>query len=141
MPPELEFRMTAELIDTPSLRARLADPAAGACVVFEGWVRNHADGRAVLALDYEAFNTLADKEGSRVLAEAAEKFSLVRILAVHRTGALGIGALAVWVGVAASHRGDAFSGCRYVIDELKARLPIWKREHYAEGTTEWVKGA
>ncbi|WP_404424492.1 molybdenum cofactor biosynthesis protein MoaE [Nibricoccus sp. IMCC34717] len=138
MEPFLEFTMARDAINADALRTRLADPRAGASVVFEGWVRNHADGRPVLALDYEAFDALSEKEGRRVLAEAAAKFALLRLVAVHRTGALQIGDLAVWVGVAAAHRGDAFGGCRFVIDELKARLPIWKREHYADGATEWV---
>ncbi|MDX2185795.1 MAG: molybdenum cofactor biosynthesis protein MoaE [Opitutaceae bacterium] len=137
--PKIEFAMASAPLDPAELRSRLAAPEAGACVTFEGWVRNHADGRGVLALDYEAFDSLAQKEGERVLAEAAAAHSLVHLIAIHRTGELKIGDLAVWVGVSAAHRGDAFGGCRQIIDELKKRLPIWKREHYADGATEWVR--
>lgn len=110
-------------------------------MTFEGRVRNHNDGRPVLALDYEAFAVLAEREGARIVAEARERFDVLALACVHRIGALQIGDLAIWVGVAAAHRDAAFGACRYVIDEAKARVPIWKKEHYADGTSEWVNGA
>lgn len=94
-----------------------------------------------MSLDYEAFAPLAEREGERILAEAREKFSVIALGCVHRVGSLQIGDLAVWVGVAAAHRGAAFDACRYVIDEAKARLPIWKKEHYATGASEWINCA
>ena len=124
--------------DPAACRRALAAEAAGAFVAFEGWVRDHNGGRAVTALEYEAYATLATSEGEAILAEAADRFEVEAVHAVHRTGRLAIGDLAVWVGVSAAHRGAAFHACRYVIDEVKARVPIWKREHYADGTVEWV---
>ena len=110
-------------------------------MTFEGWVRNHNDGEAVQALEYEAHQGIAEKEGARIVAEALEKFAVTTVLCEHRVGKLGIGDCAVWVGVSADHRGAAFDACRYVIDETKARVPIWKKEHYASGATGWVNCA
>jgi molybdopterin synthase catalytic subunit len=135
------FKISPEPIDSAALQRDLADSRAGACVAFAGWVRNHNEGQAVLALEYEAFKPLAESEGGRILAEAREKFALTGVAAVHRVGRLGLGELAVWVGVTAEHRGAAFEACRYVIDEAKARLPIWKKEHYASGATAWINCA
>jgi molybdopterin synthase catalytic subunit len=136
-----DFQLSAQPIDAAALRSGLPDDRAGACVTFEGWVRNRNEGRPVTALDYEAYAPLAEKEGARILAEAVEKFSVLAARCVHRTGALGLGDLAVWVGVTAEHRGDAFAACRYIIDEAKARIPIWKREHYADGAAAWINCA
>jgi len=135
------FKIVAEPIAIESLKATLADAQAGACVTFEGWVRNHNEGKPVEALDYEAYAALAETEGNRILKEASERFELEHIVCVHRTGSLQIGDLAVWVGVTAAHRGAAFDACRYVIDEVKARVPIWKKEHYADGASEWINCA
>ncbi len=110
-------------------------------MTFEGWVRDRNEGQAVLALDYEAYAPLAEKEGGRILDEAREKFALVNAAAVHRVGHLRLGDLAVWVGVTAEHRGAAFDACRYIIDEAKARVPIWKKEHYVSGATAWINCA
>ncbi len=104
-------------------------------------MRNHNEGQAVDSLEYEAFAELAEREGELVLAEAREKFDLLAAEAVHRVGHLQIGEMAVWVGVAAAHRGPAFDACRYIIDELKARVPIWKKEHYSAGTSAWINCA
>jgi molybdopterin synthase catalytic subunit len=135
------FRISTEPLDPAALQRSLADAHAGACVTFEGWVRDHNDGRPVLALDYEAYAPLAEKEGARILAEAREKFAIVGAVCIHRVGSLRIGDLAVWVGVSAAHRGAAFDACRFVIDETKARVPIWKKEHYADGDTAWINCA
>ncbi|HVW20974.1 MAG TPA: molybdenum cofactor biosynthesis protein MoaE [Opitutaceae bacterium] len=135
------FRLSAEPIDPGALARSLSDPRAGACATFEGWVRSRNDGRPVRSLEYEAYLPLAEKEGARILAEAAARFPLLRAACVHRTGALALGELAVWVGVTAEHRGAAFDACRYIIDEAKARVPIWKREHYADGTAGWINAA
>ena len=110
-------------------------------MTFEGWVRDHNEGEAVHALEYEAYPELAEKEGHRILIEARERFGVIGLAAVHRVGRLRIGELAVWVGVSAAHRGAAFDACRYVIDELKARVPIWKKEHYATGASGWINCA
>jgi molybdopterin synthase catalytic subunit len=135
------FRLSADPIDAAALARGLADARAGACATFEGWVRDRNDGRGVRSLDYEAYLPLAEKEGARILAEAGERFPILRAACVHRTGALALGDLAVWVGVTAEHRAAAFDACRYIIDEAKRRVPIWKREHYADGTAVWINAA
>ena len=135
------FRISPEPLDPAALQRELADVRAGACVAVEGWVRYRHDGHPVLSLEYEAYAPLAVKEGARILAEAREKFALVAVAAIHRVGHLKLGELAVWVGVTAEHRGAAFEACRYVIDEAKARVPIWKKEYYADGATTWINCA
>jgi molybdopterin synthase catalytic subunit len=137
----VSFRISPTPLDPAALQRALADPRAGACVTFEGWVRNRNEGQPVLSLDYEAYAPLAVSEGEKILAEAREKFALLGAACVHRTGHLTLGDLAVWVGVTAEHRGAAFDACRYIIDEAKARLPIWKKEHYASGATAWINCA
>ena len=126
-------------VDLAACRAQLADPAAGAYASFEGWVRNHNEGRdGVLRLEYEGYEQLGVKEGERIIAEALDRFDISSAHCIHRLGELEIGALAVWVGVSAAHRDAAFAACRYIIDEVKHRVPIWKKEHYADGNSGWV---
>jgi molybdopterin synthase catalytic subunit len=132
------FRLTHAAIDTGPLQASLRDPACGALAAFEGWVRNHNEGARVLRLDYEAFEPLAVREGERIIAEAVARYGVEHARCVHRTGSLAIGELAVWVGVSARHRDEALRACRYIIDEVKHRLPIWKKEHYENGDSGWV---
>jgi adenylyltransferase/sulfurtransferase len=132
------FELTDQPIDSAALRARLERPEAGACVVFEGWVRNHHAGRPVTQLDYEAFDALARVEGEAITAEAEEAHPGCTVLCVHRTGSLAIGELAVWIGVASPHRHGAFLACRQVIEEIKRRLPVWKKEHHPGNVAEWV---
>jgi molybdopterin synthase catalytic subunit len=132
------FRFTSADIEIAALRAELARPSCGGFCSFEGWVRDHNEGQVVTRLEYEAFEALAVNEGNRIVAEAVQKFGVERALCVHRIGSLGIGASAVWVGVAAAHRDEAFRACRYIIDEVKHRVPIWKKEHYANGDSGWV---
>ena len=132
------FKLSETPIDAGALRITLEDPAAGGCVTFEGWVRNHNDARPVTRLDYQAYGPLADEEGETILEEARAKFGLRAARCVHRTGALAIGEMAVWVGVSADHRDAAFAACRWIIDEVKRRVPIWKNEHYADGESGWL---
>lgn len=135
------FKLSAIPLEPAKLQHQLVDSQAGACVTFEGWVRDHNDGRSVRSLDYEAYAELAEKEGARIIDEARAKFEVRAIHCMHRVGSLAIGELAVWVGVSAAHRGAAFDACRYVIDEAKARVPIWKKEHYVSGASEWINCA
>ena len=132
------FRISASAIDVAALQAALRDPRAGACASFEGWVRDHNDGRPVEGLHYEAYVELAQAEGATILDEALRRFDLVDAACVHRTGDLAVGELAVWVGASAAHRDAAFAACRWIIDEVKARVPIWKRERYAGGQADWL---
>jgi molybdopterin synthase catalytic subunit len=137
----MDFQLTDQAIDPEALLAGLRDTRAGACATFEGRVRSENDGRAVEALDYEAYRPLAEKEGQKIIGEARDRFQILGALCVHRTGSLALGDLAVWVGVTAAHRAAAFEACRYIIDETKARLPIWKKERYPGGTSEWINCA
>jgi molybdopterin synthase catalytic subunit len=132
------FRLSDAAIDAETEKRALAHPAAGGCVAFEGWVRNHNEARAVLRLDYQAYGPVAETEGETILAEAIAKFDLHAARCVHRVGALAIGDMAVWVGVSADHRGAAFDATRWIIDEVKRRVPIWKNEHYADGESGWL---
>jgi molybdopterin synthase catalytic subunit len=132
------FRFSNTPIECASLRSELADPACGGYAAFEGWVRDNNDGQAVRALEYEAFEALAVREGERIVQEAIARFGVSHAACVHRVGHLAAGELAVWVGVSAAHRDEAFRACRYIIDEVKHRLPIWKKEHYLNGDSGWV---
>jgi adenylyltransferase/sulfurtransferase len=132
------FRFSSSALDPESLRTELADPTCGGYAAFEGWVRNHNEGREVRHLEYEAFADLAVREGERIIAEACARFGVDNARCVHRVGDLALGELAVWVGVSARHRDEAFKACRYIIDEVKHRVPIWKKEHYVDGDSGWV---
>lgn len=132
------FAISSTVIDVAALRESLHDARAGGFASFEGCVRDHNDGRAVHGLRYEAYVELAQSEGERILAEAGERFAILGARAVHRIGDLQIGDIAVWVGVAAAHRDGAFAACRWIIDEIKSRVPIWKHERYAEGDAGWL---
>jgi molybdopterin synthase catalytic subunit len=133
-----QFRFTHARIEIPLLRAALADPACGGFASFEGWVRDHNEGARVQRLEYEAYEALALREGERILGEAITQFGVTRAACVHRLGDLAIGDVAVWVGASSPHRNEAFLACRYIIDEVKHRLPIWKKEHYVRGDSGWV---
>ena len=130
--------MTDRPIDTARLQRELANPGAGGYCAFEGWVRNENEGHVVERLEYEAYEPLAVTEGEKVIAEAKARFGILDARCVHRVGLLDIGECAVWIGVASPHRDEAFRACRYIIDEIKVRLPIWKKEHYADGDSGWV---
>jgi adenylyltransferase/sulfurtransferase len=132
------FSFSSRAVDVPAQQRALADPTCGGYAAFEGWVRNHNEGLAVTRLEYEAFEQLAVREGERIIDEACAKFGVDNARCVHRVGELAIGDLAVWVGVSARHRDEAFRACRYIIDEVKHRVPIWKKEHYVNGDSGWV---
>ena len=132
------IELTTAEIDPAALRTRLFDPAAGAYCGFEGWIRNHNEGMAVRRLEYEAYEPLVLSEGRKIIEEARQRHPYLRAHCMHRTGMLEIGDCAVWVGVSAPHRDEAFQACRYIIDNLKHRLPIWKKEYYEDGHSGWV---
>lgn len=123
--------------------ARYLDPLrerfeVGALVAFEGIVRNQNNGKKVFKLEYECFESLAKKEGMRILGKAQDSFDIIDSISVHRFGMLNIKDIAVWVGVTAVHRKEAFKACEYIINEIKAQLPIWKKEYYENGDSGWV---
>ena len=132
------FRITDSPIDPDALRRELFNPAAGAYAGFEGWIRNENEGHAVERLEYESYEPVAVREGEKFIAEARAKFPILHAHCVHRIGMLEITECAVWVGVSSAHRDEAFNACRYIIDQVKVRLPIWKKEHYADGNSGWV---
>lgn len=132
------FALTEQPIDAAALRARLQRPEAGALVVFEGWVRNHHGGRAVTRLEYEAFAELAQSEGEALVMEVEREFPGVKIVCMHRCGDLAPGDVAVWIGAVSAHRDDAFRAARLMIEEVKRRLPVWKKEHYPGAAPVWV---
>jgi molybdopterin synthase catalytic subunit len=118
--------------------AAVAHEAAGGIAVFIGVVRDHADGKAVARLDYEAHATLAEQELRRVLEEVHAKEPSVRLCAVHRVGELKVTDLAVVVAASAPHRAEAFAACREAIEEIKKRVPVWKKEWSPDGSANWV---
>ena len=137
-PVVIRFELADARFEVEPLRARLLHDAAGAYASFEGWVRDHNDGRPVHGLRYEAHVALAQAEGQAILDEARARFDIDACGCVHRIGDLAIGDVAVWVGVSAAHRGAAFDTCRWIIDEVKSRVPSWKHERYADGRSDWL---
>lgn len=134
----MKFSVSDTVIDVSAARKAVADKHCGALAVFEGWIRDHNEGQKVERLEYEVYRPVAEKEGARIIDEALTRFSITHALCIHREGLLELGDCAVIVCVSAAHRGPAFDACRYIIDQTKTRLPIWKKEHYETGISEWV---
>lgn len=134
----MSFLLTKHIIDPQTLREQMLSPKAGAFCAYEGWVRDHNEGKEVTALHYSGYPQLAPAIAEQILAEASQKFE-VKAAIVHRIGTLKVGDIAVWVGVTAHHRGDTFLACRYIIDNVKHRLPIWKKECYSDHTEAWIE--
>ncbi|NRB71754.1 MAG: molybdenum cofactor biosynthesis protein MoaE [Xanthomonadales bacterium] len=134
----MSFSVASAPIDLHRFRQSLEDHRCGGVVFFEGRVRDHNEGRGVERLEYEVYHPLARSEGERVMDEARQRWAFHRAACVHREGMLELGDMAVIVGVASAHRDEAFQAARYIIDEIKVRLPIWKREHYLDGERSWV---
>ena len=132
------FSLSPTPLEQMNLRENFNSQKAGAFASFEGWVRNHHEGRGVVALEYEANEPLCQAQAQKIFAEARGQFNIIELRCFHRVGKLNIGEMAVWVGVIAAHRDDAFAACRYIIDEVKKRLPIWKKEYYTNGESGWV---
>ena len=133
------FTLSDQTINPQSLTDEVRCAAAGGFASFEGWVRNHHQGRDVASLEYEAFPALAEKEGNRILEQICKKHDIVSARCVHRTGHLQIGEIAICIAVSAAHRDAAFDACREIIDAIKSTVPIWKKEHYTDGKSIWVK--
>ena len=134
----MKFSVSNKPIDADAAKEAVADKSCGALVVFEGWIRDHNEGQEVERLEYEVYRPVAEKEGARIVDEAIERFGISHAVCIHREGLLELGEIAVIVCVSSPHRGEAFDACRYIIDETKTRLPIWKKEHYVSGISEWV---
>jgi len=127
-----------EPIDTAKVLAAVADPACGAASLFLGIVRDHHEGRSVIHLEYEAYDAMVLEVFGAIAEELSERWDVRRLALVHRKGKLEIGELAVAVAVSTPHRRDSFEACRYGIDEIKSRAPVWKKELYREGGERWI---
>ena len=133
--------VTHDVIDPATVLARVGAPADGAVLLFLGTVREQNDGRAVTGMRYDAYVEMADPVLRDIAAEAAARAGTDRIAVVHRTGELAIGDVSVAIAVSTPHRAEAFDAARYVIEQIKQRLPVWKHEHYVEGDAAWLRGA
>ena len=131
------FRVVRAPIDLQELVRAVTDPAAGAIVTFIGTTRNNNDGRKVLALDYDAYPEMAEKELQRIGDDAKKKWRIERMAIVHRIGPVAITEASVIIAVSAAHRDDAFQACRFAIEEIKKTVPIWKKELF-EGGELWI---
>lgn len=125
-------------IDLNALLAFVQTPEAGAIVTFLGTVRQHSRDKRVIALTYDAYLPMAERELQRIAGEVQERWRVSKVAIVHRVGTLSVGEIAVAIAVSAPHRADAFAAARHIIERLKEIVPIWKREHFADGSTEWV---
>lgn len=134
-------RVTDEPIDPAAVLAGAAGPGDGAALLFVGMVRDRNDGRDVGHLEYRAYAEMAERVLEEIVREAETRWEVGEATVVHRVGRLEIGETAVAIVVAAPHRGEAYEASRYIIEELKKRVPIWKREGYVEGESEWLPGS
>lgn len=134
-------RTTSDPLDPEALRRSVRTDADGAVVLFVGTVRDHSDGRRVTGLHYECYPEMADAELGKIAREAVSRWEVGRVVVEHRVGDLEIGEASVAVAVAAPHRAPCFEACSYVMEAIKERLPVWKREAYADGAETWVDGS
>lgn len=132
--------IVAEPIDVAGLAQQVASEEDGALVLFLGNVRNRNDGRPVSGMEYEAYTEMAEQVLRDIVGEVTGLLRTTRIAVVHRIGVLGVGETSVAIAAASPHREEAYRASRYVIEEIKTRLPIWKREHYLDGERTWLPG-
>jgi molybdopterin synthase catalytic subunit len=132
------IRLTHDPIDYFALTEQVRRPHCGGVVTFLGTVRDLTDGRVTTALDYEAYPAMAEKKLAEIERETCDRWPVGEIMLVHRLGHLEVGEVSVAVAVSCPHRGQAFEACRYAIDRLKEIVPIWKKENWEDGSTEWV---
>jgi molybdopterin synthase catalytic subunit len=131
-------RLTRHELDPNALLQRVATPANGAIILFLGVVREVNEGRDVTGIEYSAYESMAEQELSAIANEASERFRTPHIAIEHRLGSLDLQDASVAIAVGHAHRDEAYAVSRWVIEELKRRVPIWKREHYVDGSREWV---
>ena len=132
------FALLDEAIDDQRLKDFLQDEQCGALATFEGWVRNHNNDSQVTSLTYYGYEKLAINQGKRIIEEAKRLFDIENAVAIHRIGALEIGDMAVWVGVSSKHRYPAFDACKWILDTIKADIPVWKQEFYQDEPSKWL---
>ena len=136
----IHSELTKAPIDPAEMLARVGHDEDGAAILFIGTVRDHADDRPVTGITYEAYEEMAAPVLGEIAAEAAEILQTDRLAVVHRIGELAVGEHSVAIAASSPHRAQAYEASRYVIEEIKKRLPVWKKEHYADGRDEWVRG-
>jgi molybdopterin synthase catalytic subunit len=134
----IDARLVTEPIDARALTDHVAGPECGAVSLFLGTVRDQNDGRVVTGIEYSAYDRMAQSELRAILTEAEQRWSVERIIVLHRLGTLAVGDVSIGIAVAHPHRAQAMVATSYIIEEVKRRVPIWKRELYADGTREWV---
>jgi molybdopterin synthase catalytic subunit len=132
------IRLTHEPIDANALLRQAGRPEAGGVVLFLGTTRELTDGRRTVTLNYEAYDKMAERKLAELEAAARGRWQIVECLIVHRLGRVPVTEASVAIAVSTPHRADAFAACQWLIDTLKSEVPIWKCEHWADGTTEWV---
>jgi molybdopterin synthase catalytic subunit len=132
--------ITSDPISTETVLRHVGDEGDGAVCVFLGVVRDHNEGRSVRGVQYSAYREMAEKVLAQIALEAAARAGSDRVAVVHRTGELGVGEASVAIAVSSPHREQAFEACRYVIEAIKQRLPVWKQERYVEGDGAWLEG-
>ena len=132
------FALLDEAIDEQHLKDFLQDEQCGALATFEGWVRNHNNDSKVTRLTYYGYEKLAINQGKLIIEEAKRLFDIENAVAIHRIGALEIGDMAVWIGVSSKHRYPAFDACRWILDTIKADIPVWKQEYYQDEPSKWL---
>jgi molybdopterin synthase catalytic subunit len=132
------FKVTTEPLDIRTVNDLVKRPTDGAVVTFDGIVRNNFDGRAVHALEYEAYAAMAEKKMAQIGQEVRQKFPIGEIAMIHRLGRLDIGESSIVIAVAAPHRHEAFEACAYAMDRVKEEVPVWKKEFFNDGDEHWV---
>lgn len=133
------FALLDKPIDDRRLKQALMRDDCGALATFEGWVRNHNNTRPVTKLTYYGYEQLAINQGKELIVQAKQQFEIEKAVAIHRIGDLAIGDMAVWIGVVSAHRYPAFDACRWLLDAIKAHIPVWKQEFYADdGESLWL---
>ena len=132
------FALLDIAIDESRLKAMLDDDSCGAFVSFEGRVRNHNNASSVNRLSYYGYEELAVNQGRQIIEKAKNKFDITHAIAIHRIGELEIGDIAVWIGVVSAHRYPAFDACRWILDTIKADIPVWKQEYYEDDSSKWL---
>lgn len=130
--------ITHEPLESVDWTDTLADCEAGALVVFQGRVRNRNHHRNVTRIDYEIYEELSRTEFERIVEDARRRHDILGVRCAHRAGTVKVGEMAVWIGVAARHRRDAFQACELILNQIKQRLPIWKKETYEDGVSAWI---
>jgi len=133
------FRVTSDVLDASQATEAVADPGAGAIEIFLGVVRNENLGRAVQYLEYEAYPAMAERVMAEIAVEAQAKFGLSKVAIFHRTGRLEIGETSLVVALSSAHRAESFSGGKWLVDEIKKRVPVWKKEVWTDGEA-WIEG-